>query len=93
MIFKCPTWMAKCDDQASRDVVGQPSTVMTAREDRNRCLAVGMNDYIAEPIDIDLMFEVLQRWMDQIGSGNLGSVSHPQPTTHHLKPIENRRPG
>ncbi|MCP5406373.1 MAG: response regulator [Chromatiaceae bacterium] len=60
--------------------VDLPIIAMTANakpEDRNRCLAVGMNDYIAKPIDIDLMFEVLQRWIGSDRSGNLGSVSHP----------------
>ncbi len=43
-----------------------PVIAMTANAmagDRERCAAVGMNDHIAKPIDIDLMFRTLARWM------------------------------
>jgi CheY-like chemotaxis protein len=31
--------------------------------DRKRCLAVGMNDYLAKPIDPDHLFQALRRWV------------------------------
>jgi len=43
-----------------------PVIAMTANAmagDRERCAAAGMNDHIAKPIDIDLMFLTLARWI------------------------------
>jgi CheY-like chemotaxis protein/HPt (histidine-containing phosphotransfer) domain-containing protein len=43
-----------------------PVIAMTAHalaEERERCLAAGMNDHIAKPIDPDVMFRTLQRWV------------------------------
>jgi two-component system, sensor histidine kinase and response regulator len=42
-----------------------PIIAMTANAmaaDRDRCLAVGMNDHIAKPIDQDQLFKILLRW-------------------------------
>jgi two-component system sensor histidine kinase/response regulator len=43
-----------------------PIIAMTASAmpgDRERILASGMNDYIAKPIDVDVLFATLQRWV------------------------------
>jgi len=43
-----------------------PILAMTAHamaEERERCLAAGMNDHIAKPIDPDTLFQVLARWI------------------------------
>ncbi len=43
-----------------------PILAMTAdvmAEDRERALAVGMNDFIAKPIDVNALFQVLSRWI------------------------------
>jgi CheY-like chemotaxis protein len=43
-----------------------PIVAMTAsamRGDRERCLAAGMDDYIAKPIDSDKLDELLARWL------------------------------
>jgi CheY-like chemotaxis protein len=43
-----------------------PIVAMTAsamRGDRERCLAAGMDDYIAKPIDSDKLDQLLARWL------------------------------
>ncbi|WP_234083193.1 response regulator [Azonexus sp. R2A61] len=45
-----------------------PIVAMTANAlpaDRDRCLAVGMNDHIAKPIDVGMLYATLQRWLGE----------------------------
>jgi CheY-like chemotaxis protein len=58
--------------EATRRIRGQarfddlPVIAMTAHamvEEQHRCLALGMNDYIAKPIDMNIFFETIARWL------------------------------
>ena len=39
-------------------------------EDRDRCLAAGMDDYLTKPLRPEELERVLGRWMDPAGPGH-----------------------
>jgi len=62
------------DREAAGDQLQVPIVAMTANAlqgDREKCLAAGMNDYIAKPINPDLLDQALARWLP---------VADPSPT-------------
>jgi len=51
-----------------------PIVAMTAsamRGDRERCLAAGMDDYVAKPIRLDDLRLALERWLPQLANHRL----------------------
>jgi len=38
-------------------------TAKTMRDDQERCIEAGANDYIAKPLDIDVLLSLLRVWM------------------------------
>ena len=41
-------------------------TAMAMAGDRESCLSAGMNDYLAKPITIEMIREVLERWVGAV---------------------------
>ena len=63
--------------RAEKAYDAMPIVAMTAHamvEERNKCLAVGMNDHISKPIEVDKFFVTLTRWLKPAG-GNLRRVA------------------
>jgi CheY-like chemotaxis protein len=49
-----------------------PIIAMTANafvEDRARCLEAGMSDFIAKPVDPEVLFTTVLRWLKKAGGG------------------------
>jgi signal transduction histidine kinase/integral membrane sensor domain MASE1/ActR/RegA family two-component response regulator len=64
--------------ESETDTPHVPIVAMTASAvvgDRERCLASGMDDYVAKPLNLDDLKRVLQRWGSN-GSGDRGDAGH-----------------
>ena len=60
-------------------------TASVTEEDRNRCLASGMNDTVGKPVRISMLARALERWVPVTGSRSMRPVSTlPPPATLDL---------
>ena len=58
-------------------------TGSTMKSDQQRCLAAGMDDYLAKPLDLQALQDVLTRWAsDGLGPIDVGDPSEPPPPIH-----------
>ena len=63
--------------RASPDIAGVPLIAVTAKAmkgDRQKCLDAGASDYIAKPVDVDLLLALLRVW---IGKNRSRAVAMP----------------
>ena len=54
---------------------GIPIIAVTAdamSDDRNRCLSEGMNDYLAKPVELGPLAEMLAKWLPVSGADDAG---------------------
>ncbi len=74
--------------RANPDWAKLPVLAMTANAmvgDRERVIAVGMNDHIAKPLDIDEMFNVIGRWVSP-AAGKRPAAAPSAPPAERLTP-------
>jgi CheY-like chemotaxis protein len=41
-------------------------TAKAMKDDQDRCLAAGANDYLAKPIELDRLFSLIRVWMPKV---------------------------
>jgi CheY-like chemotaxis protein len=51
-------------------------TASATKEDRDRCLAAGMDDYLSKPFRKDRLEETLRRWIPALGPPVIESPRH-----------------
>ena len=70
-------------ESGERDTHHIPIIAMTAnamQEDRDRCLAAGMSDYVSKPVQAKVLAEVLARWAPPAAAPASSLDNHPLPS-------------
>ena len=52
------------------DVIIIALTANASTQDRDRCYAVGMNDYLTKPINLEDIQRVLEKWTGEMSDNN-----------------------
>ncbi|WP_324633250.1 ATP-binding protein [Phormidium sp. CCY1219] len=58
------------DDSTTRNTVVIALTAHAMPAERDKCLAVGMNDFISKPVDLRVLGEILARWSHREAQGS-----------------------
>ena len=53
-------------DNKFKDLPVFAVTSKTMKEDREKCIAAGANEYISKPVDVERLFELLKKWLDKV---------------------------
>ena len=43
-------------------------TAKAMRDDQERCLQAGANDYVSKPLDVEMLLSLLRVWMPKTGA-------------------------
>lgn len=61
--FEATRMIRQAPDPQRRNVPVVAMTANALKGDRERCLAAGMNDYLAKPVTLPDLARVLERWL------------------------------
>ena len=65
------------DDSTSLPIIAVTANVLEG--EAQRCLAAGMDDYLAKPIEMDRLREALVRWLPDAAASRPADVAPPRP--------------